>query len=742
MRVVGVLGSKGMTGKAIQRLYDSNMQGVDMTGVKDKYVFCERKHADLRDQSQVERWLNENSVTHVINIAAVVGGISYNIDNPLSTLDDNLKLSSSILGACHAQGIQKVVSVLSTCIFPVRHESSFTECHIFDGKPHETNEGYAHAKRMLFALSKAYNKQHGREYVCVVPPNLYGQNDKFDHERAHVIGDLIRKFTHATLCGRTAEERKIRVYGTGAARRQFMYCDDIARILVWALDSYHDSSSPIIVADDGDITIKSLVEIIASNFPDDIAVEWDSTKPDGQLRKKALNYKFRKLYPSFQFTPLDKGIRQTVSWYISNIASLHAHQPLTPQTESITPQIFPLCDDNLLKSDTDAAVALIQSGRKLSMGKQTELLENEYGKFIKSHQNPVFVNSGSSANLLAIVAAMHPNRCTRWKRGDKIAVTALCWSTTISPLLTQGLVPVFIDVDPETLQIDLCDLEKKAIEHNDIRGIMLVHVLGSCPDMSRLMEIVHTNNWIFIEDTCEAMGNEWMGQKLGTFGDFGTFSTFYSHHMTSVEGGFILSKSESDYVNLVTMRAHGWTRNLPDKNRLELEESHKDLDPRFLFVNIGFNVRPLDICAAIGREQLKRIDEMNNIRKANMEAIRKFIDNDPRVRIPTHNEHASIAWLGIPIAYDLENGGRNITITEIQKKLEAKGVETRPIISGNFLRQPVISLYMDEVPLPHILPGTEHVHSHMVYIGLHGTKKWSNDYCKYLASHILGVYDE
>lgn len=299
--VIVVLGAGGMTGQALRRRFP------------DAAHFVSRADVDLRDCRATTAVLKALHATHVINLAAVVGGIEFNMTNQVATLEDNLLLACSVVRAAHDAGVQTMVSVLSTCIFPVKHERAFDETAVFDGAPHETNAGYAYAKRALLSLCQAYGAEHGRQYVCLVPPNLYGPHDKFDG-RAHVVGALIRKFYEAEQ----GSHKLVRVYGSGAAFRQFMYADDLADLLMWAVQGgYTNTARPLIVADDGETSIAVLVATLQPCFSDDICVEWDATKPDGQLHKFAMNTAMRRLLPSYKFTPLKEGLAQTVTWYRS-----------------------------------------------------------------------------------------------------------------------------------------------------------------------------------------------------------------------------------------------------------------------------------------------------------------------------------------------------------------------------------------------------------------------------------------
>ncbi len=303
-RIVVVFGGSGMTGKALKRL---------CTGAQ--YLFPTHEEVDLRDSDATTRYLKRVHATGIINAAAVVGGIEFNMCQHVATLEDNLRLATSVVRAAHEANVQTMVSVLSTCIFPVRHQDRFDESMIDDGAPCELNAGYAHAKRMLFALCKAYNAEHGRTYVCLTPPNMYGPHDKFDH-RAHVVGALIRKFYEAET---STAAREVVVFGSGLAFRQFLYCDDMARLLVWALNEYTDVTVPLLVmSDDAEVSIADLVATIARHFSPDITVRWDTTKPDGQLRKRGMNLRMRRVLPTWQFTGLNEGIERTVAWYREN----------------------------------------------------------------------------------------------------------------------------------------------------------------------------------------------------------------------------------------------------------------------------------------------------------------------------------------------------------------------------------------------------------------------------------------
>ena len=228
------------------------------------------------------------------------------------------------------------------------------------------------------------------------------------------------------------------------------------------------------------------------------------------------------------------------------------------------------------------------------MGKNVYNFEKQFASFVGS-KYAVMVNSVSSANLLAMSVGSNFARKNCLKPGDKVIVPNICWSTSVWPIIQMQLVPVFVDVDEKTLNIDIDKLEKAITP--DIRGIVAVHILGNCTNMERLMKIVRDNNLFLMEDTCESLGSLYNNKMLGTFGDFGTYSFYYSHHITTIEGGMVVCNNHDDYELLRCLRAHGWSRDFKDKEKLE--EMYNDVDPRFLFVNLGYNLRPMETKGAM-----------------------------------------------------------------------------------------------------------------------------------------------
>ena len=346
---------------------------------------------------------------------------------------------------------------------------------------------------------------------------------------------------------------------------------------------------------------------------------------------------------------------------------------------------YPLVDNPYRPKDINQAIKVLRSS-KITSGPKTLEFQSKFSKKIKTNYS-LLVNSGSSANLLAMQCLINPYRKKRLKQGDEILIPSLCWSTSLWPIIQSGLKPKFVDIKKETLNLDLNDLRKKISKKT--KGIMLVHVLGNCTNMNELMNTIKKHNLILIEDTCESLGTTYKNKYLGTFGEFSSFSFYSSHQISSGEGGMICCKHEEDFEIIKSLRAHGWSRGL--KNEKKIAKNNKQLDKRFIFYNSGFNLRSTDISASIGLSQFKDLDKFIKVRRANRNLIiksfkKKKINNF--FYIIRENKYVKPSWFGIPILIS-----KSLKRDKIINNLEKKGVETRPIISGNFLKQPSIKKY-------------------------------------------------
>lgn len=347
---------------------------------------------------------------------------------------------------------------------------------------------------------------------------------------------------------------------------------------------------------------------------------------------------------------------------------------------------------------------------KFTMGEQVDKFEKKFAEYV-GVKHAMMVNSGSSANLIALSVITNYKATNKLSPGDEVLVPAICWSTSVFPIIQCNLKPVFVDVDPETLNMDLSDLELKITDKT--KAIMAVHILGNCTDMKNLQQIIERNNLLLIEDTCESLGSKYDNSYLGTLGDIGTYSFYYSHHITTMEGGMVVTDNDEYYELMKCLRAHGWSRNL--KNKDAIQSLYPDLDPRFTFVNLGYNVRPMEIQATMGIGQLDKLKLKNDCRKTNYNNIKNKIEKDSRntfLQFPKETENADVVWFGVTLFLN-----DSIPLTKYLNYLTENGVENRPIVTGNIARQPVIKdLYPNLNPTD--FPGADICHFTGFFIGL------------------------
>lgn len=322
-----------------------------------------------------------------------------------------------------------------------------------------------------------------------------------------------------------------------------------------------------------------------------------------------------------------------------------------------------------------------------TMGKKVAQFEQDFAKFVGS-KYAVMTSSGSAANLIA-TAALFYTKNNKLQRGDEVIVPAVSWSTTYYPLHQYGLKLKFVDIDLHTLNYDLEAL-KDAIS-DKTKMIMCVNLLGNPNDFDAIKAIIGDRNIILLEDNCESMGAEYNGKQAGTFGIMGTFSTFYSHHMATMEGGFVVTDNEELYHILLCLRAHGWTRNLP-KDNLIAPKSDDWFSESFRFVLPGYNVRPVEMSGAIGIEQLKKLPNFLKHRRENAKLFSKYFANHPDFIM--QKEIGSSSWFGFSLIIRPES---KLKRADIIKLLEANNIEYRPIATGDFTQNEVIKYFDYEI---------------------------------------------
>lgn len=365
---------------------------------------------------------------------------------------------------------------------------------------------------------------------------------------------------------------------------------------------------------------------------------------------------------------------------------------------------YPLATSTWDEEELKAIQSVIDSD-KFTMGQFVNKFENNFGKFIK-RKYCVMVSSGSAANLLSIASLFYTKK-PRLKIGDEVIVPAVSWSTTFFPLQQFGLKLKFVDIDLNTLNYDLESLES-SISPNT-RMIVAVNLLGNPNDFDKINNIIKNKNIILFEDNCESLGAEFKGKQTGTFGLLGTFSTYFSHHISTMEGGFVTTDNEELYHILLSIRAHGWTRNLPKKN-LVANKSDDWFEESFRFVLPGYNVRPVEMSGAIGLKQLKKLPSFLKKRRKNANVfVNLFIDH-PDFIIQKEIEKSS--WFGFSLIIKPESKRKRSDVINI---LEKNKIEYRPIVTGNFVKNDVLKYF--DYSIHEELKNADHLHDNGFFVG-------------------------
>ena len=298
MKKVLITGGGGMVGSAME-------SPIKLT----------RNYCDLLNRKQTNRFFSAVKPDGVIHCAGKVGGIGGNSNYKGQYFYENILINTNVIEAARQAGVQNLVSFLSTCVFPDKVSYPLTVDQVHQGDPHDSNYPYAYAKRMADIQIRAYREQYNINYTSIIPSNIYGPNDNFSLEHGHVMPMLIHKLYLAKK-----NKTDFIVWGSGKPLREFIYSKDIAKIAEWVLFNYK-GTDPLIVSGDEEISIKDLVGILVDEFKFKGKVKFDKKKPDGQLRKPSDNYAIKELMTDFEYTPFEKGIKETVSWFIENYES-------------------------------------------------------------------------------------------------------------------------------------------------------------------------------------------------------------------------------------------------------------------------------------------------------------------------------------------------------------------------------------------------------------------------------------
>jgi CDP-6-deoxy-D-xylo-4-hexulose-3-dehydrase len=320
----------------------------------------------------------------------------------------------------------------------------------------------------------------------------------------------------------------------------------------------------------------------------------------------------------------------------------------------------------------------------VTMGKKVKAFEEAFADYNGS-KHAVMVNSGSSANLLALSVLSNTILNHSIKPGDEIITPAVTWATTVYPIANVGCIPVFVDVDLETFNVLPEEVERAVSPRT--RAVMPVHLLGNPCKIDALMRIAESHDLFVVEDACESTGAEYGSTKVGSFGDMGTFSFYMSHHISTIEGGMIVTDNDDYFEILKAMRAFGWVRDL--KNNEKIVEQNPGIDPRFLFLTYGYNLRPTEIQGAFGMHQIKKLDKFIALRRKNAEYWnRKLMPYRDLLILPREHSTTKHVYFGYPITV---RKSAPFLREELVVHLEKNNIETRPVMAGNMPEQPVMA---------------------------------------------------
>jgi len=401
---------------------------------------------------------------------------------------------------------------------------------------------------------------------------------------------------------------------------------------------------------------------------------------------------------------------------------------------------IPLASNGVRDKDISAAINVLNSGN-LTMGKRVRDFENLFANYLRV-QHFVMMNSGSSANLAMIEALLRPVKgIAKISPGDAVLVPAIAWPTTVWPLIQLGLVPLFVDVEENSLSIDLDSAEEMVKKSKvNISAIFPIHVLGRAISHQKLSEFALKNNLVLINDVCESLGSWENGIHAGTSGVASSFSFYFSHHITTMEGGGVATNNDDVANDLRSIRSHGWSRDRTDAEIWHAEKNQTD--SKFLFVSTGFNVRPMEIQAAMGISQIRDIDlfvgKRREIATLVANAVQgsklRLVDSD---FVEDKNKASGHSWMLLPLQI-ISDEKNLLQLNQIKNKFIKKfadcEIETRPALTGNFLAQPGLQRIMKHRQQPADFPNANYFSSTTFLVGCH--HDFSSNEIRYLVECI------
>lgn len=309
-KTVMVTGGSGLVGAAIKDYIESS----NSSSTDEAWVFLSSKDGDLRDRKATEAIFEKYKPTHVIHLAAKVGGLFANMAQKVEFFRENILINDNVMECCRIYKVEKLVSFLSTCIFPDKTSYPIDETMLHNGPPHSSNEGYAYAKRLIDTMNRAYAEEYGCNFTSIIPTNIYGPHDNFSIQNGHVIPGLIHKCYLAKK-----NNTPFTIWGSGTPLRQFVYSRDLAELTVWVMREYHDPTPITLSVDEEDeVSIKDVALAVVDAMEFKGEVKFDTSKADGQFKKTACNKKLRSLKADYKFTEMQEGIKKSVDWFVEH----------------------------------------------------------------------------------------------------------------------------------------------------------------------------------------------------------------------------------------------------------------------------------------------------------------------------------------------------------------------------------------------------------------------------------------
>ena len=350
-----------------------------------------------------------------------------------------------------------------------------------------------------------------------------------------------------------------------------------------------------------------------------------------------------------------------------------------------------LVKDTISNDDIDKLIGWLQTYPRLTKGPLTLELEQKWSDWIGTKYS-VFCNSGSSANLLMLSAYIENTRMQKDRNKLKIVVPSVSWATDLAPIIQLGLTPILCDCNLNDLSIDLDHLNEIITSHGKIDALLLVSVLGLVPKMDKIQDICDKHDIVLLEDSCESMGSKHKGQNLGTFGSMSSFSTFFGHHISTIEGGFVSTNDKELYDLLLSLRSHGWDRDLDKKSQNKLRDvwDVSGFESLYTFYYPGYNLRSTDLNAFIGIGQIDNLNEWGLVREKNFRLYQRLIHND--YWKPKLYPNSFVSNFAYPIIHPARN--------EIAQQLQNNSVEVRPLVCGSMGNQPFYKKQYGKIKLP------------------------------------------